>query len=201
MTTTPASDIDITTTTNGSFNDEGYFDVDTAVTVNVTPRIHYQYEFGGDCTGTSCTINMTEARNVSVTFTPIIHTLTVSKSHAAAPSVFDAPFGSLIDCGLDCTEEMPEGDSLTLTASLNDPNNWAFSGWTGCDSVSASQNSVCAITINAPTNITANYTPRYALSVNHESLFHAGSDVTTTPASSIIVSSSAGGVSSDTAYF
>ncbi len=201
VTTTPASDIDITTTTNGSFNDEGYFDVDTAVTVNVTPRTHYQYEFGGDCTGTSCTINMTEARNVSVTFTPIIHTLTVSKSHAAAPSVFDAPFGSLIDCGLDCTEEMPEGDSLTLTASLNDPNNWAFSGWTGCDSVSASQNSVCAITINAPTNITANYTPRYALSVNHESLFHAGSDVTTTPASSIIVSSSAGGVSSDTAYF
>jgi hypothetical protein len=84
---------------------------------------------------------------VTATFAPASYTLTVAKAGAGTGSVT----GSGINCGIDCSEFVPSGTSVTLAAA---PAAGAtFTGWSGaCGGTEA-----CTITVSANTTVGATF--------------------------------------------
>ncbi len=76
--------------------------------------------------------------------------LSVSKAGSGTGTVTSSPGG--IECGTSCAASFPEGQVVTLSASLG-PNTQAVQ-WSGCDSVSAGK---CTVAMSGPRSITATF--------------------------------------------
>lgn len=59
--------------------------------------------------------------------TPTYHTITVTKAGAGTGTVTSSPSG--INCGADCTEDVIQGNTVTLTATPDTAS--SFTGWSG----------------------------------------------------------------------
>ena len=75
--------------------------------------------------------------------------LTVTKIGTGEGTVSSNPAG--INCGSDCTENYPEGTSVTLTATPD--SSFVFAGWSGACSGSGT----CVVTMDAAKNVTATF--------------------------------------------
>jgi hypothetical protein len=93
---------------------------------------------------------MTEAREVTATFTKTSYSLTVSKDGNGSGSVSSVPAG--IDCGSTCEGMFSHGTVVTLTATADSGS--AFKGWSGaCTNASGP----CEVIMNAAREVTATF--------------------------------------------
>lgn len=130
------------------------FGADTVVTLTATASVGSVFAgWGGACTGTgTCVVTMTEARNVTATFTLMTVTLEITKSGDGAGTVS----GNGLDCGGTCVVTLPYGTAVVLTASasIDDETASTFTGWSGagCSSTGA-----CMITITSDRSFDAGF--------------------------------------------
>lgn len=123
--------------------------------------------WGGACSGSSatCQVTMSQARSVTATFVQG-YSLSVAKSGTGSGSVSSNPAG--IDCGTLCSDTAANfelGTSVTLTASPATGSTFAF--WTG-GGCSGSQNT-CTVTVNQARNVQATFTlNEYTLAVTKQ---------------------------------
>ena len=128
----------------------------TPVTLTAGPAAGYQvgtWTGCGSVSGNQCTVTMTQARTVSVTFVPIKYTLTISPVSNKGTIT-----GTGINCGqrsTDCTEAFPPGTVVVLTATA--AKNQRLGSWTGCASVSGNQ---CTVNMTQPRTVSATFVPR-----------------------------------------
>ncbi len=132
----------------------------TSVTLTATPTAGSSFAgwSGAGCSGTStCTVIMSEARAVNAEFAvvppvpPARFDLAVSKSGTGGGTVTSSPAG--IDCGLDCSESLVDGSSVTLTATPATGS--SFTGWSGAG---CSGTSTCTVTMSAARAVDAKFT-------------------------------------------
>jgi uncharacterized repeat protein (TIGR02543 family) len=165
---------------------------ETQVTLNVTPSTGFVFAgWQGDCTGTTptCTVAMTQARNVTATFARPSPSLTVSK-FGNGNGFVDAfiPPGVFRQCNLPCSLlALDYGTSVTLTLSSI---TGSFTGWSGEGCSGAGS---CTVTMTQDRNVTAVFAgglPTLALALNQSS-FQTGGNLsltaTTAPGASTIV--------------
>ncbi len=111
----------------------------------------------GACTGSSCTVTMSEARTVSAVFESIPgFPLTVSTSGDGSVTALG------ISCPGDCSESYSEGTQVTLTVAPG--TGYRFKNWAGdCSGVAA-----CSVTMSAAREVTAVFEiiPLFTLSVD-----------------------------------
>ncbi len=132
----------------------------TPVTLTATPANGYIFSgFSGACTGMTCSVTMTAARNVTATFTQV-HTLTVSKPGDGVGTVTGtASNGASINCGsgAGCVLTGTPGTTITLTATAStgvDATQSTFLGWSGGG---CANTGTCSVTLNGDVTITANF--------------------------------------------
>lgn len=122
----------------------------TSVTLNATPGSGYTFSgWSGACSGTtpSCTVTMNTAKSVAATFTQTPQaTISIANVGSGAGTVVRSA-GEAINCGNNCTETLPIGALITLTATPALGS--TFAGWSG---------STCAGTGTCSFNLTANTT-------------------------------------------
>ncbi|MDP3824311.1 MAG: PQQ-dependent sugar dehydrogenase [Burkholderiales bacterium] len=131
---------------------------------------------GAGCSGVgTCVASMTAATTATATFTANAtptHLLTVTVTGSGG--VGSSPAG--IACPSDCTESYTVGTNVILTAAP--AAGFQFAGWSGACTGTGS----CAVALNAPTGVTATFTPvaagQFALNVAVQGL----GSVTSTPA-------------------
>ncbi|MCA9576737.1 MAG: hypothetical protein KC668_14935 [Myxococcales bacterium] len=84
--------------------------------------------FGGDCSGTTCSLTVTADLDVTAEFArnTYVHTVTVTSVRGGAGRVVSAPVG--IDCGSACEATFAHGEAIALTAEP-EPGS-TFLGWT-----------------------------------------------------------------------
>ncbi|MBZ5537885.1 MAG: hypothetical protein LAO31_18170 [Acidobacteriia bacterium] len=129
--------------------------------VALTAQADQNSNFGGwsgeGCSGTgACNVTMTQARNVTATFTLIgSQTLTVTKAGSGTGRVTSSPSG--INCGNNCVFSFPYNSQVTLTAQAD--TNSDFAGWSGED---YSGTGPCIMTMSQAHNVTANFTAKQA---------------------------------------
>ena len=126
------------------------YNYNTTVTLTANPQSPSTFGSWSGCNSTSgmqCTVFMTSAKNVTVTFNaPGQQTLTVSKSGSGMGTIT----GSGISCGNDCNQSYNHGTNVTLTASPQSLS--TFGNWSGCDSVNSMQ---CTVSMISAKNVTA----------------------------------------------
>jgi len=111
---------------------------------------------GGGCSGTSsCVVTMNETTTVTANFTAI-HTLAVVKAGSGSGQVQVEG----VDCGIGCSGDYSEGDSVTLSAVVADGS--VFAGWSGGG---CSDTTDCVVTVNEATTVTATFNAVYTLTV------------------------------------
>ncbi len=124
VTSTPTG-IHCGATCNASFEEE------STVKLTETPAAHSEFTGWTGCThepsATECEVKITEAKSVTAGFTPILHTLSVSKSGSG--TVTSTPTG--IECGSTCSAKFNEPEAVVLTATPDLHNE--FKGWSGCE--------------------------------------------------------------------
>jgi hypothetical protein len=123
----------------------------TAVTLTAAPAAGNTFTgwSGGGCSGTgTCTVSVTSALSVSATFAAQNFTLTVNRSGQGTVS------GPGINCGKDCSETLPAGTVVTLTATP--AANTVFEGWSGACSGTGS----CTLTLTGNTTVGASFKRR-----------------------------------------
>ena len=130
------------------------------------------------CSGTSCTVSMTENRTVTVTFTRNAHTLDVVKAGTGSGTVSSTPAG--IDCGTDCSEVFDEGTEVTLTAVADTGStigSWIGGGCSGAGGT-------CIVDVSEATSVTVTFADvvvpdsDLTISVSGEQYEEIGRDVT-----------------------
>lgn len=135
------------------------YGADTMVVLTAAPAANTQNPVWTGCdsmTATTCTVNVNGVKNVTAQFdlNPP-QTLTVNKTGtgAAAGVVTGSPAG--INCGATCAFGYPGGQTVVLTA--NPPVGTVFTGFTGCDSSTAT---TCTVTMALAMGraVTANFT-------------------------------------------
>lgn len=97
--------------------------------------------------------------NITVTAAPVTYTLTVDSSGVTSGiAITDSPADNngLTSGSTPFTLSYNSGTTVNLTAPLTP--GWVFTSWTGCASTSGTSGSVCTVTMNANTTVTANYT-------------------------------------------
>ena len=117
---------------------------------------------GGGCSGTgTCTVTMNTNVTVIATFNLLGPSpmLTVTKSGNGTGRIASDPVG--IDCGTDCIEPYPGGQSVNLEAAA-DPGS-IFGGWSGGG---CSGPGMCVVTMNTNTTINGTFNLLGSLSVN-----------------------------------
>jgi hypothetical protein len=153
------------------------YGTNSAVTLTASPGPGYMFTgWGGDCSGTAltCNLTMSASRNVVATFAPVSYTLSVSKTGSG--TVTSDVVG--IVCGVICSANYAGGTVVTLTATPNASN--LFTGWAGGG---CSGTGTCVVTMNGATNVTATFAPARLLTVTKAGT-GAGS-VTSGPATTI----------------
>ena len=131
----------------------------TVVTLTATPDAASSFDgWGGECAGTgTCQVTMSQARNVSATFTHIFHQLTVTPLGAGTGSITSAP--AAIDCGATCSAPVLQATEVTLTAQASPGD--TFMGWGGeCSGIGT-----CVLTMDGDHSVTATFLPAYDLTV------------------------------------
>jgi hypothetical protein len=124
--------------------------------------------WSGDCAGSgSCTVAMSQDRNVTATFA-LLRTLTVTLAGDGSGTVSSDPAG--IDCGSDCDQAYADGASVALAAAA-DPES-LFGGWSG-DCPGAT----CHLTMDADRAVTATFLPRLVFASGFASGFDGWSGV------------------------
>jgi uncharacterized repeat protein (TIGR01451 family) len=116
--------------------------------------------WGGACGGTeSCVVTMTEAKNVTATFTLNSYSLSVDKTGAGSGVISSTPGG--INCGTDCQEDYWYNTEVTLIATASVGS--TFFGWDGaCSGIG-----FCTVFMDAARNVIANFSLNsYLLTVN-----------------------------------
>ncbi len=131
----------------------------TTVALSATPASGFLLSsWGGACSGSStCSVEMSVARNVTAAFA-MSRTLNVSVTGTG--TVTSNPTG--INCGADCTQNYPDGTSVTLTATPGA--NFTFTGWGGACSGTGN----CVVSMTAQRDVTATFTAQtssFALTV------------------------------------
>jgi len=123
---------------------------------------------GGRATGLgagTATIAATDGSGVSASTTLTVTdrvTLSVVRTGIGTGSVS----GPGISCGTDCSEPYDRGTSVTLTAAPASGS--AFTGWSGCDTVSGT---TCTVTMSGARVVTATFdVQRFTLTVNKAGL-------------------------------
>jgi Ca2+-binding RTX toxin-like protein len=124
---------------------------DQGTVVTLTATLAPGSRFGGwigagteGCTGLTCDVTMSAARNVTVSFLNQ-RVLTVVKTGNGAGTVT----GAGIACGLDCFELIDTGNSVTLTATPAAGSQ--FAGWSGA----CTGTSTCQLTMDQAREVTA----------------------------------------------
>ena len=101
--------------------------------------------------GTLCTVQMTQARTVTVTFNRIFYTLTVSPAPTNGSIT-----ASGISCGTgttgDCVQSVASGTSVGLTASP--AAGYRVGAWSGCQSVSGT---LCTVQMTQARTVSATF--------------------------------------------
>ena len=151
----------------------------TLVTLTATPDTHHEFVAwsGGPCDGDtnpSCAFMVSTDENITATFQPILHTVTVVVIGPTDSGTVTGDAGGIACPGV-CSADLPEGSQLTLTASSVD--GWQFTNWSGgpCD---GSTTDTCLITVDRPVSITATYLTGRTLTVTNG----GGGMVTSDPA-------------------
>lgn len=142
------------------------FGANVVVTLTATPDGSSVFTgWGGDCSGTSttCNVTMSAARSVTGGFA-VARTLTAAKDGNGSGTVTSSPAG--INCGGDCTEAFADGQSVTLTAAAAAGS--TFTAWAGCDSEVGNQ---CTVAMGTNRTATATFTLlQYTLTVDRAGL-------------------------------
>ncbi len=134
-----------------------YFAIGSSVTLTATAAGGSSFTgwSGSGCSGTStCTVTMSEARAVTAEFAvvpPGQFDLMVTKSGTGAGTVTSSPAG--INCGSDCSETLPSGTSVTLTAAPAAGS--SFTAWSGSG---CSGTSTCTVVMSEARAVTAQFT-------------------------------------------
>jgi hypothetical protein len=134
------------------------FNSGTQVSLTATPAGGATFQgWGGACSGTTtCNVTMSEARNVTATFGPVVNSLTVST--VGNGNVVSTPTG--INCGTmgtACTFGFGLGNTVSLQALGQGSTLQGFLGWSGCSSTSGNSNSICNVVISGAQNVTATF--------------------------------------------
>ncbi len=128
------------------------YDEGTEVTLVATPDAHQQLTGWSGCTtesGNECDVRVAAAENVTATFAPILHGLTVTKSGDGSGTVTGTPAG--IDCGATCASDFEEGATVSLTAVADSGSE--FTGWSGaCTGVGP-----CLVTLGSDQAVVAGF--------------------------------------------
>ena len=129
-------------------------DYNTVVTLTAAPDSgSFLAGWEGDCAadGLSCTTTVTNARNVTATFTLITYTVSVTKT-GNGNGVITSTLGN-IDCGVTCSTSLDYNTPVTLTAAADTGS--YFTGWEGdC----AADGLSCAATVTGTRDVTATFT-------------------------------------------
>jgi hypothetical protein len=125
------------------------FPENEVVTLNQSAAAGSEFAgWSGACSGTgSCVVTMSEAKEVTATFTapvPVTHTLTITKAGSGS--------GTVTCDGGACASSYPQGTTLTLAATAASGS--SFAGWSGggCSGTGG-----CVVTINTDTTVTATF--------------------------------------------
>jgi hypothetical protein len=105
------------------------------------------------CGGVTCTVAMNANQSVTAVFDVVVpvpmSTLIVEKSGSGSGTVTSAPSG--INCGNDCSESFPTGNTVRLTA--NPAGDSTFAGWSGaCSGIGD-----CVVTLNTDLTVSARF--------------------------------------------
>ena len=126
------------------------FDPDTAVTLTAVPDTGSVFvSWGGACSGSTptCDVTLAQATSVTATFDVARYAVTVTKSGAGSGTIA----GNGINCGGTCTVMVDHGTMISLTQT---PANLSvFAGWGGACTGTAG----CMVTVTGPTSISANF--------------------------------------------
>jgi hypothetical protein len=121
----------------------------TSVTLSATASADSDFTgWGGACSGSAaCTVSMTQARDVTATFTLKTYALSVARSGTGSGSIA----GTGITCGADCAETFNHGTNVTLTAAADASS--SFAGWSGACSGTAT----CTVSMTQVRSVTATF--------------------------------------------
>ncbi|MGA9566142.1 MAG: protease pro-enzyme activation domain-containing protein [Candidatus Korobacteraceae bacterium] len=131
----------------------------TVVTLTATPNTGWAFNgWGGVCSGVgACVVTMTQSQAVTASFMQLSYLLSVSVSGNGTVASGDGH----INCGSTCTSNYLSGATVTLTAAP--AQNWVFTNWSGCDTVSGN---TCSVSMNSARSASATFSPLYSLSVS-----------------------------------
>jgi hypothetical protein len=138
------------------------FDAGTTVSLTASADVGSQFAgWGGDCSGTSATVQVTMTTDKTCTATFVRqHTLTVAKAGTGSGTVTSNPAG--INCGTTCSATYDEGTLVTLSASPD--SNSTFTGWSGAG---CSGTGTCQVTMDAAKSVTATFTKiQFSVTIN-----------------------------------
>ena len=159
---TPAINCTITAgVTSGACSQSYPFN--TAVTLTATPSGGGTFGgWTGACSGTgTCSVTMSQARNMTASFTAASQTLTVSGAGTGNGTVTSqAGLTPAINCTItagvasgSCSQSYPFNTAVTLTATPS--GGGSFNGW----SSACSGTGTCAVTMSQARNVIAGFTP------------------------------------------
>jgi uncharacterized repeat protein (TIGR02543 family) len=130
-----------------------WFPAQTKVVLTASPSSGSKFvRWSGACSGTNstCNVTMSQARNVTATFSLVTYSLTVTKQGRGKGTVTSSPGG--INCGRECEASFVGGTSVTLTATP-----WrgsTFVGWTGACTGAVT---TCTVTLSQARSVTAKF--------------------------------------------
>jgi carboxypeptidase family protein/List-Bact-rpt repeat protein len=130
----------------------GTYEETAELTLTATPAAHHTFTGWTGCTtesGDECQVTVEAAEDVTATFAPIVHQLSVAKSGDGSGTVTSSPAG--IECGALCAAGLEEGTTVTLTAVASSGSE--FTGWSGDCSGTGS----CVVTLAVDTNVVAGF--------------------------------------------
>jgi cysteine-rich repeat protein len=133
------------------------FNNNTMVTLTAAPSADSLFlGWSGACTNASgtCTVTMSQARNVDAQFGLNTFTLTATKTGTGTGTVTSATPG--IDCGSDCTENYLANTPVTLIATPDSTS--TFAGWSGNPAVTCPGTGNCTVTMTQARTVTATFT-------------------------------------------
>ncbi len=122
------------------------YDPNEVITLTATPGAGYVFTgWTGACTGstTTCTVTLDQARAVTATFAPVL-TVQITGTGTIA--------GGGVSCTANCTGAVPQGTTITLTATPGPGQ--TFRGWGGACTGTAT---TCTVTMDQARTVTATF--------------------------------------------